>query len=162
MAWTTPKTDWTTGELVAAEDMNAVGENLAQLGSVRSAVGAYTTPEDITAGVSEFTDIDSSNLSLTITTAGGDVMIHFHGSVERFGGQWTYMDIDLDVDGNRQGDDSGILQFFIDHKETTVSFTRLIQNLAAGSHTFKLQWKHDNRAVGSRLFAGAQFWVREI
>ena len=29
MAWTTPKTDWTTGELVTAADMNAVGENLA-------------------------------------------------------------------------------------------------------------------------------------
>ena len=31
MAWTTPKTDWETGELVAASDMNEIGENLAVL-----------------------------------------------------------------------------------------------------------------------------------
>ncbi len=35
MAWTTPKTDWSTGELVTAEDMNAVGENLAALSFTR-------------------------------------------------------------------------------------------------------------------------------
>ena len=26
MAWTTPKTDWTTGELVSASDMNSIGQ----------------------------------------------------------------------------------------------------------------------------------------
>ncbi len=31
MAWTTPKTDWSNGELVTADDMNAIGENLASL-----------------------------------------------------------------------------------------------------------------------------------
>ena len=31
MAWTTPKTDWAVGELVTAEDMNTLGENLAAL-----------------------------------------------------------------------------------------------------------------------------------
>ena len=33
MAWTTPKTDWAVGELVTAEDMNTLGENLAALKS---------------------------------------------------------------------------------------------------------------------------------
>ena len=31
MAWTTPKSDWTDGDLVTADDMNAIGENLASL-----------------------------------------------------------------------------------------------------------------------------------
>ena len=31
MAWTTPKTNWATGELVTAEDMNAINENLVAL-----------------------------------------------------------------------------------------------------------------------------------
>ncbi len=31
MAWTTPKTDWAIGELVAPNDMNAVGGNLTML-----------------------------------------------------------------------------------------------------------------------------------
>ena len=39
MAWTTPKTDWTTGELVSAEDMNAVGENLAALKDPATEIG---------------------------------------------------------------------------------------------------------------------------
>lgn len=162
MAWTTPKTNWATGELVAAGDMNAIGENLAALGSVREAVGAYKTTEDITAGVREFTDIDSSNLSLTITTTGGDVLVHFHGSVGRFNGGRTGAEIDLDVDGDREGGDSGILKLSLNDQVRTPSFTRLIQNLRAGSHTFKLQWKQSNSAVGARLFAGAQFWVREV
>ena len=36
MAWTTPKTDWETGELVAASDLNAIGENLAVLDNIRA------------------------------------------------------------------------------------------------------------------------------
>ena len=47
MAWTTPKNDWAAGELVTAEDMNSVGENLAALRFSSSAVAAYTTTEDI-------------------------------------------------------------------------------------------------------------------
>ena len=42
MVWTTPKTDWATGELVTAADMNAVGENLAALAAPVSA-GFRTT-----------------------------------------------------------------------------------------------------------------------
>ena len=77
MAWTTPKTDWTTGELVTAEDMNAVGENLATIHNVSKNVAAFTTTENITLpGGAAFVDIDSDNLNLTIATSGGDVMVH--------------------------------------------------------------------------------------
>ena len=31
MPWTSPKTDWENGELVTADDLNAVGENLTNL-----------------------------------------------------------------------------------------------------------------------------------
>ncbi|MCY4020248.1 MAG: hypothetical protein OXG39_12650 [Chloroflexi bacterium] len=42
MAWTTPKTDWNTGELVTAADMNAIGENFAALKNLQTSVAAYT------------------------------------------------------------------------------------------------------------------------
>ena len=154
MAWTTPKTNWATGELVTAEDMNAVGENLGVLERLRSTVAVYTTTEDISApnSNSTFEDVDSENLNLTLNTAGGDVLIHFHG---RF--NLGTITIDVEVDGTRQGDaTNGIIKTF-SHTLQHVSFTRLIQNLSAGSHTFKLQTKN-----GAKLYAGAQFWVREV
>ena len=86
MAWTTPKTDWTTGELVAAEDMNAIGENLAALRTL--AIAAYTTTAHIafpsSGNGSAFADIDSDNLNLTLSTSGGDVLVHFYGSMKHY------------------------------------------------------------------------------
>ena len=152
MAWTTPKTDWEVGELVSAGEMNAVSENLAELDRVRKAVAAYTTTDDIAIAHSNtFVDIDS-NFNLTITTAGGDVLVHFHGVVVNKG-----LKIDVEVDGTRQGDaDHGLRYEGVDRE--MVSITHLIQNLSAGSHTFKLQ----GRNSGTTLRRHAQFWVREI
>lgn len=163
MAWTTPKTNWATGELVTAEDMNSIGENLATLRHPITAVAAYTTTEDIRAEVTEFTDVDSDNLSLTITTAGGDVLVHFYGTTGRGGGHDFQGSFDIDVDGTRQGSDDGVVKVYFQYiKHRCVSFTRLIQGLSAGSHTFKLQWKSYGSGRGLILHKGAQFWVREI
>ena len=71
------KTDWETGELVAAGDMHAIGEKFAAL--KHPATLAYKTTADIRRSLSQFEDVDSNNLNLTITTAGGDVLVHLHG-----------------------------------------------------------------------------------
>lgn len=151
MAWTTPKTNWATGELVTAEDMNAVGENLVALKHPVTAV--YTLTEDISISNSgTFVDFDSDNLNLTITTTGGDVLAHFHGTVSHSG-----LRLDIDVDGVRQGDaEYGIRRGGV--TKEMVSFTRLIRGLSPGIHIFKLQ----GRNAPATLLAGAQFWVREI
>ena len=150
MAWTTPKTDWTIDDLVAASDMNAIGENLAALKNPSAA--AYATAADMSiSNSSAFADIDSS-FNLTIDTAGGDVLVHFHGTVTHSG-----LRLDVDVDGTRQGDaDYGIRRGGLNHE--LVSFSRLIQNLSPGTHTFKLQARNSS----ATLRAGAQFWVREL
>ncbi len=152
MAWTTPKTDWEVGELVSAGEMNAVSENLAELDRVRKAVAAHTTKADLSIPHSgTFVDINS-NFNLTITTAGGDVLVHFHGVVANRG-----LKIDIEVDGTRQGDaDHGLRFGGVDNE--MMSFTHLIQNLSAGSHTFKLQGRNST----TTLRRHAQFWVREI
>ncbi|MCY4071868.1 MAG: hypothetical protein OXG60_11270 [Chloroflexi bacterium] len=160
MAWTTPKTDWTTGELVAASDLNAIGDNLAALRNLGKA--AYTTTGDIQANPRDFVKIDSDNLNLTITTTGGDVLVHFHGSITQENNHAVFLDIE--VDGARIGGANGTLvnQIIWGGRGTEISilsFTRLVQNLSAGSHTFRLQWKSASR---NTLKAGAQFWVREI
>ena len=152
MAWTTPKTNWATGELVTAQDMNAVGENLAALSTLRSTVAVYTVTADLTVPSSDtFADVDGNNFNLTITTAGGDVLVHFHGVVS----SWDFI-IDVEVDGNRLGHAThGIRR--AGPNNDYVSFTHLIQGLSVGSHTFKLQGRK-----GTTLYTGAQFWVREI
>lgn len=159
MAWTTPKTDWETGELVAASDMNAIGENLAALKNLARAVG-ITTEDIVVDTVQElFEDVDSDNLNLTITTQGGDVLVHFDGVLRRGSGDGTDNCFDVEVDGNRQGGVDGFMRTTVLSYRVAESFTRLIQNLSAGTHTFKLQWRNWKHV---RLSAGAQFWVREI
>ncbi len=162
MAWTTPKTDWNTGELVAPADMNAIGENLLALKN-QKATAIYTTTENILAASSSrsFVDVDSTNLKLTITTSGGDVMVHLHCSGHRHdSGNRVHMLFDIDVDGNRQGGDNGLARMSLDQAYSqNLSFTYIVQNLDPGSHTFKLQWKGGGTG---RMQAGAQFWVREI
>ena len=163
MAWTTPKTNWATGELVTAEDLNAINENLAAIRNVSNNVAAFTTTEDIAIpGGNAFADADSDNLNLTLTTSGGDVLVHFEGSVSRTRNSLT-ASFDIDIDGNRQGGDYGIMQTLIEASVRTVSFTRLIQNLSAGTHIFKIQRKGNQwSGDGINLRAGALFWVREI
>ncbi len=159
MAWRTPKTDWNNGDLVSADDMNAIGENLAALKRPSAAFAVGVTTADITANAGDFRDVDSDNLNLTITTTGGQVLVHFHGSVWRAHREGGYYDIE--VDGTRQGDTYGILRTYAKDGGgyDNLGFTHLIQNLGAGPHTFKFQWKIVNSL---QLKAGAQFWVREI
>ncbi len=160
MAWTTPKTDWNTGELVTADHINAIGENFAALKQL-STVVSYTTKADIVVDTDQelFEDVDSNNLNLTLVTTGGDVLVHFHGVFTSDNDSFADNCLDILLDGNRQGGEDGLIRFGVYNRRRAQSFTRLLQNLSAGSHTFKLQWRNWFRV---RLFAGAQFWVREI
>ena len=161
MAWTTPKTDWTTGELVSASDMNSIGANLAALKQKAIAVGGTTQQISVSPN-RPFANIDSTKLSLTITTAGGDVLVHFHGSVKHSGSQAAAALFDITVDGQRIGGGEGILECKIDGYYHIACFTRLIQNLNAGSHTFAIQWREHRGGASVILAPYAQFWVREI
>jgi hypothetical protein len=163
--WTTPKT-WSTGEALSASDMNThIRDNLGALKAPPTA--AYTCDEvgDYATTQTTFVDVDVSNLALTITTTGGDVMVGFHGHIYANGG---ICNLDVTVDGAREAGDDGITAVHAAFREA-VSFVRLITDLDAGSHTFKLQWKVS--AGTATLYAGAgtanydlhpQFWVREI
>ena len=163
MAWTTPKTNWATGELVTAADLNAICENLAALKNPPTASGA-TTQDKYTPWA--FGDIDSDNLNLTITTTGGHVLIHLGGSVRNHSDaeRAAHAFFDFDIDGQRQGGANGIIEVVYSGGYEKLSIVRLIQHLNAGTHTFKPQWRKipDRRHANARLNAGAQFWVREI
>ena len=175
MAWTTPKT-WVTGEPLTASDMNThIRDNLDYLkDQVNDAPrDSYEVNEssDYTTTSTSFVDVDATNLSLTITTTGRDVLVGFFGSVHQgSGSQYVYFDVD--VDGARNGGDDGLIFVRTEAGGNIYhqpSFVVRISGLSAGSHTFKLQWKVS--ASTGTLYAGAgtgsrdvhpQFWVKEL
>jgi hypothetical protein len=89
-----------------------------------------------------FADVDSTNLSLTITTGARRVMIAVaaRGSMDAVN-RALYLDVDLD--GSRLGGTDGVVvnQAYTAGAILNMSFTYITDALSAASHTFKLQYK---------------------
>lgn len=122
------------------------------------------------AGSNTFADVDSTNLSLTITTGAHRVLIGFVGSgtVDNAAG---IIFMDVTVDGTRQGGDAGLI-WFNQHatgsERFNLSFTYLTDTLTAASHTFKLQWRQTTTSHTASLMgngtggAHLEFYVVEM
>jgi hypothetical protein len=141
-----------------------IRDNLLALKAPPTSSYVLNQGADYTTTSTSFVDLDATNLALTITTTGGDVLIGFYGYVYNATGS-TFFDVLLD--GVRVAGDDGLL------RTSTAAFpfscAYLKVSLAAGSHTFKLQWKVNTGTT--TLYAGAgtasndvhpQFWVREV
>ncbi len=184
MAYTAPRT-WVAGEIVTATLMNThLRDNLIALKDPPSAASSLNV-SDLSTTSTSFTNIDGTNLSLSVTTTGGDLMVGFSGSFVMTNTDLSSRcrgALDFTVDGTRQGNTDGILSLgeggFADHADdeggTPVSFVRLVTGLAAGAHTINMQWKAASDGTGTttiKLFGGAgstynlsepQFWAREV
>jgi hypothetical protein len=172
MSWTEPKT-WTNEPLVAGDLNTHLRDNLEALKEPPTAHYELNESADYSVTSTSFVNVDGTKLSLTISTSGGDVMLAFHGFV-RAGTNSDTLYFDVEMDGARIGGDDGIIAAMRAASGGTptripVSFVRLVTSLAAGSHTFKLQWKVSGGT--GELYAGAgtsgvdlhpQFWVREV
>ena len=167
--WTAPIT-WNVNQLVTADNLNQqLRDNLEFLKSPPTASVVLDQSSDYNTTATSFVNIDSSVLSLSLTTAGGALLIGFHGVISPTGTHSVYLDIT--VDGVRVGGDDGLLSVTRATTGTTpsVSFVRLVTGITAGAHTVRLQWKVS--AGTSTLYAGAgttgndthpQFWAREV
>lgn len=171
--WVTSRT-WVAGELVTASIMNAHVRD--QLNAIKTPAGGYSTLNlgaDLTIASTTFTDMDATNLALTFTTGGGDVLLGFFGTIGQSGSnQKTYFDVHESVAGTRIGGDDGLIEMNVTTVTTDfrgVSFVVRISSLPAASHTFKMQWK--NTASTSTFYAGAgtagldihpQMWAVEL
>jgi hypothetical protein len=141
--WTTPIT-WQVDQLVTNTDLNEqVRDNLEYLLSpnhqriMRDNGGAYSI-----TNVTTFQDIDSTNLSITITTHGGPVLVHFQGTINP--GATTAGYLDLTVDGVRVG--AAFTTGLTTIGGTGVdlrSMMILLTGLAAGTYTIRPQWRTD-------------------
>ena len=166
--WTTPKTNWQVNEIVDADDMNAIGDNLVALKAPPSAQYIQSAADYTTTSTS-FVDVDATNMAHTITTTGGDVLI---GGILPMTNTVSIANVyfDVTVDGVRMGGTDGLVVQTVPTAlhAYVVSFMLFKTGLSAGSHTFKLQWKV-NSGTG-RIYSGssataltiAQFLVREV
>lgn len=138
MTWHEPKTDWQEGEIVDDADMNEIGENLEYLYE-RPSDALVLTGTNPTTSSTSFVDIP--NATITLTTTGGDVLVGFNGTFTEVSGA-TYVHVDLDINGTRLGNVAGgiAVGYVSSPVLMPISFTVLLTNLAAGTHTFKVQW----------------------
>lgn len=115
------------------------------------------------------TEVDATDLSLTIITGGGDVLIGFAGSVAQSqGGRILF---DVEIDGTDEAGDDGIFGTICSASApgSNASFSYLKTGLSAGSHTFQLKWRVSSGTA--TMYAGAgtsqgdlhpQFFVVEL
>lgn len=169
MAWTRPKT-WSSEPLTSLDLNTYVRDNQNHLkdrldnAASHSASGAAF----LSTTASEFVDVDAANLSLTLTTHGGDVLIGFTGSSQHNNGSArTYLNIA--VDGVDYIADDGITAVANAPGGETrrlkpLTFVLLVSQLSAGSHTFTLRWKttRGNTASMDVVNLHPQFWAKEI
>jgi hypothetical protein len=166
--WSSPRS-WSVGELVTAALLNThLRDNLEFLKTPPTASYVLNESSDYTTTSTSFVNVDNTKLALTITSAGGDVLVGFCGVIAASTNLNAFFDVE--VDGVRlAGDDGLVVNGAASGGRYTVTFFRLITGLAAGSHTFKLQWK--TSAGTLTLYAGAgsgsgdvhpQFFVREV
>jgi hypothetical protein len=164
MAWTAPKT-WTVGEPLTATDLNAhIRDNMLALKAPPTDLVRLDEPTDYTTTSTVFVPVDTSVLTLSFITFGGDVMIVFFGNVANTT-QGTF--IDIEFDGVMIGEDSGLVRAHTGH--TVVSICLLKTGVSAGSHTIRVMWRVTSAST-STLYAGntagfnthGYFWAREV
>ena len=172
MAYTTPKT-WSNEPLVASDLNTHLRDNMEALKDPPSAQNIADEASQYTTTSASFVDIDATEgkFQHTIETNGGDVMIWAMLSLEH--NQTSQIWFEVDVDGSPLGGDDGIhtIACHTAGKRAGVWATILVfaTGLAAGEHTFKLQWKTNSGTV--TLYAGdgtsnedvhSVFGVREV
>src|SRR5258707_11339263 len=101
------------------------------------------TGSDSTPPSPSFVEIAPKNLAIAFALWGTAVLITFAGAL-RIAAATNQADFDVTVDGVRYGlGANGLISMNLPNAsvDNLVSFSVLVTGLAAGSHTFKVQWK---------------------
>jgi hypothetical protein len=158
MTYTAPTTR-SAGDLITHSIWNTdVVDNIAALKNPPVAVQLVNEGADYTTTSTTFVDIDGTDLAKTITTYGGDVLLIFTATIAM---QSTDNNVYLDftVDGSRVGGDAGLVATGVtrDGQLGAITMAYLVTSLAAGEHTFKVQWRTTayGGASTAKIWAGA-------
>lgn len=155
MAWTTPRS-WSVNELLTASLLNThLRDNLLALKAPPTASYVFAGPYTTTS-TSEV-DVDTTNLTLTIVTTGGDVLVGWLGTVHMSVSGNTCT-LNVTMDGANLLSIGNVGQF---NQANLIAggFTALKTPVAAGAHTFKLRWKV---SANQANMGSGMFWVREV
>ena len=111
-----------------------------------------------TTTATDWSDVDATNLSLTITTTGGNVRVCYIGDATLN----KILGIDLDVDGTRHTANTYGLMYNISSAtgSKNQSFTILISGLSAAAHTVKLQFRGDG--TNANQLVSRHFSISEV
>jgi hypothetical protein len=158
MTWTPPKTDWVTGNLVAASNLNEIGADLAYLLTpnsflVNENTGTYTTTSTTAVNV-------GANYSVSITTYGGHLVVGASGILSMSAGT-GFLVIDID------GTDVTMYQTANANADYRGFFSFILPKMAllAGLHTVSLQFYVNNvanTATITKTYAPLIFWGIEL
>lgn len=142
MSWNT-LADLTTGQIVTETHMDEIRENIEYLHSPNKDLVEHNEGSDYTTTSTSFVDVDATDLSQTLTTTGGNVLVLCQVVVLSGTAANTYFDVD--IDGTRFGTANtlGLATWKVndanDFGSITLAF--IVDGLSAASHTFKLQWR---------------------
>lgn len=156
--WTNPKT-WVTGDVVTADDLNTeVRDNLMYLKSANtySEVSADMTYSTASAS---WADIDPTNLSLSVTTRGGLLMLSFEAVIRMTDDRMTPF-FDITINGTRQGGTYGLGQHIVEYngfpagdfiKPLRMNIQYWRANLPAGTYVLRPQWRIGDNITDGNL-----------
>lgn len=171
MSWSSPQT-WTSALVTVAEFNEQIRDNLLALKDPPTDLYDVNEGADYTTTSDTFTNVDATDLSLTIETGGGDVLVTFFGSMRNTNGGGGFA-LNFTVDGTPFAAEDGLLSTGASSitGSLPVAFAVWVQSLSAGSHTFNLTFKRMGGAGTAEIFAGAgtsghdihpQFACREV
>jgi hypothetical protein len=158
MAWTTPKT-WTTGAVLSKADLDEqVRDNMTYVHSGKPASQLIVYGGDYTSANNGYIDVDATNLSITLSTTTGRVLVTAMAAVSSASGH--NVGVGVTVDGVFVAVSLG----YADTTPEGVPIVAFKLGLSIGSHTFRLQWNPGG--TSSTLSANAAqpcyFGVAEI
>jgi hypothetical protein len=167
--WTSPVT-WNPGQVVAASDLNAqLRDNLIYLFTRPQSCIKRDNGASYTTTSTSFVDIDGTNLKITLNISGSAVLLGFTGQTTRdSGGAEPIFDFLIDSTRYASAGADGLGR--VPGNIGPFCMTGLATGLAAGSHTFKVQWKVGASGTAT-LYAGngtsgqdfiPTFWAIEV
>lgn len=156
MAWATITSLYDGSNKLDDAALNQFKDNMEALRAPASYIftgyQAYTTTNTV------WTEIDSTNLTKTLTTTGGFVLVMFE--VEGFN-----LEFDIEVDGTRLGtppSTTGKGIHTMQGARRPITVFRLL-DLAAGNHTFKPVYKAIGAVTATIETQDELFWaIREL
>jgi microcystin-dependent protein len=161
----TPGT-WTKPQVHSSGTVYADGSTQTTAYSVLASSRVILTAGNFSTTAASFVNVDTNTATVTITTLGTTkVLIGATGTVSNSAAT-NVSCFDVAIDTNRQGGTNGL--FWVaspgNSYGCSLSFTYMSGVLAAGSHTFKLQYytSGGTATVQAGSAAPLTFWVQEI